>query len=94
MAKKKRLDKDAEQVAIYLTPTEQLVMDVIAARRKKRAEARTSPSEIVADGLWKILTETEGIEKGRIQTLVAVAEQHKEADGKLRDNLKPFPQKT
>lgn len=73
MARKRRLDKDAEQVAVYLTPTEQLVMDVIAARRKKRNEERTSPSEIVADGLWKILTESEKVDKEKIQQLVSVS---------------------
>ena len=72
MARKKRLAADAEQVAIYLTPTEKLVMDVLAARRKKRKEERTSPSEIVADGLWKILTEAEGVPKEKIQELLAV----------------------
>lgn len=92
MAKKRRLDKDAEQVAIYLTPTEQLVMDVIAARRKKRDEQRTSPSEIVAEGLWKILKDLEGIKKEEIQRLVAVG--MKEEEKLTRDNLKSFPQKT
>lgn len=72
MARKKRLDPDAEQVAIYLTPTEKLVMDVIAARRKKRKEERTSPSEVVADGLWKILTEAEEIPKEKIQELLTI----------------------
>jgi hypothetical protein len=72
MAKRKRLDPDAEQVAVYLTPTEKLVMEVIAGRRNKRREERTSPSEIVADGLWKILTEGEGIPKEKIQELLAV----------------------
>ena len=72
MARKKRLDADAEQVAIYLTPGEKLVMDVIAGRRKKRREERTSPSEIVADGLWKILTETEGVPREKIQELLTV----------------------
>lgn len=88
MPKRKRLDKDAEQVAIYLTPTEQLVMDVIAARRKKREEARTSPSEIVADGLWKILAENEGIDHGRIQDLVEV---QKETAPQDQGNVKQFP---
>ncbi|HEY3618518.1 MAG TPA: hypothetical protein VGK96_17025 [Candidatus Sulfotelmatobacter sp.] len=87
MAKKKRLDDDAEQVAVYLTPTEQLVMDVIAGRRKKRKEERTSPSEIVADGLWKILIEGEGIPKEKIQDLLAV----KSETVQEPDNLKVFP---
>lgn len=86
MARKKRLDDDAEQVAVYLTPTEMLVMDVIAARRKKRQEERTSPSEIVADGLWKILVEAEGVPKEKIQELLAV-----QTENKGPVNLKVFP---
>jgi len=88
MARKKRLDPDAEQVAIYLTPAEQLVMDVIAGRRKKRREERTSPSQIVADGLWKILTEAEGIPKEKIQELLAV-----QVEKAGPDNIKFFPAK-
>ena len=90
MPKRRRLDKDAEQVAIYLTPTEQLVMDVIAARRKKRDEVRTSPSEIVADGLWKILNDSEGIDQTKIHELVQVqAEKKEEPQGNT--NIKQFP---
>jgi hypothetical protein len=89
MAKRKRLADDAEQVAVYLTPTEKLVLDVIAGRRKKRREERTSPSEIVADALWKVLTESENIAKERIQGLLAVtsvvADEPK--------NVKVFPKK-
>ncbi|HLM83072.1 MAG TPA: hypothetical protein VK302_20915 [Terriglobales bacterium] len=87
MPKKKRLDDDAEQVAVYLTPTEQLVMDVIAGRRKKRREERISPSEIVADGLWKILTEAEGVAKEKIQELLAVQIEKVQEP----NNLKVFP---
>lgn len=85
MPRKKRLDADAEQVAVYLTPTEQLVMDVIAGRRKKRLEERTSPSEIVADGLWRILVADEGIPKDKIQELLVVETAVAEPD-----NLKVF----
>ena len=87
MAKRKRLDDDAEQVAVYLTPTEKLVMDVIAGRRKKRQEDRTSPSEIVADALWKVLTESEGIPKEKIQDLLSVPSDSAEEP----NNLKVFP---
>jgi hypothetical protein len=87
MPRKKRLDDDAEQVAVYLTPTEKLVMDVIAGRRKKRREERTSPSEIVADGLWRILTEGEGVAKEKIQELLAV----KPEAALEPDNIKIFP---
>jgi hypothetical protein len=87
MARKKRLDDDAEQVAIYLTPMEKLVMDVISGRRKKRREERTSPSEIVADGLWKILTDTERVAKEKIQELLAVRQESEQES----TNLKVFP---
>ncbi len=87
MARKKRLDADAEQVGIYLTPTEKLVMDVIGARRKKRKEERTSPSEIVADALWRILTEEEKVPKEKIQELLTV----QTANNIGPDNIKIFP---
>jgi hypothetical protein len=88
MARKKRLDDDAEQVAVYLTPTEKLVMDVIAGRRKKRHESRTSPSEVVVDGLWKILMEEEGVPKTKIEELLAVP-----IEGSGPNKLKIFPTK-
>ncbi len=90
MPRKKKLDPDAEQVAVYLTPTEQLVMDVISVRRKKRHEVRTTTSEIVADGLWKILTEEEGVDKAAVENLLTV---HRLA-GEDPDNLKIFPKKS
>jgi hypothetical protein len=90
MPRKKRLDPDAEQVAVYLTPTEQLVMDVISVRRKKRHEVRISTSEIVADGLWKILTEVEGLNKASIENLLIVQKQV----GEDADNVKVFPKKS
>ena len=87
MARKKRLDEDAEQVAIYLTPVERLVMDVIGGRRKKRKEDSTSPSEIAADGLWKILTEEEGIAREMIGDLLNVQQPENAS------NVKAFPKK-
>jgi hypothetical protein len=90
MPRRKRLEADAEQIAIYLTPTEQLVMNVISVRRKKKEENRTSPSEIVADALWKILIEVEGVSRTAIEDLLRV---QKETDQGGR-NVKVFPKKT
>jgi hypothetical protein len=87
MARKKRLDKDAEQATVYLTPVEQLVVSVIAGRRKNRKEERTSLSEIVVDGLWKILTEAEGVPKEKIEELLPI--HHESPQG--TNNLKVFP---
>jgi len=89
VARPRKLDADAEQVAIYLNPTERLVMDVIAGRRKKRGEARTSQSEVVVDGLWKILTEAEGVPRTKIEELLAVSA----SSTAEIDNLKRFPRK-
>ena len=89
MPRPRKLDPDAEQVAVYLNPTEKLVMDVIAGRRKKRGETRTSQSEVVVDGLWKILVETEGISKEKIEELLSVG------SPKIAEslNVKQFPAK-
>jgi len=87
MSKRKRLDDDAEQVAIYLNTAQRVAMNLIAERRKKRGEERTSPSEIVADGLWKILSEIEGISRRKIEELVAT-----KSDGNREtDKVKLFP---
>jgi len=64
-------------------------MDVIAGRRKKRGEARTSQSEVVVDGLWKILTEAEGVPRTKIEELLAVSA----SSTAEIDNLKRFPRK-
>jgi len=88
MPRSKKLDPDAEQVAVYLNPTEKLVMDVIAARRKKRGETRTSQSEIVVDALWKVLTDVEGVARQRIEELIPAS-----ATDIAAQNLKQFPKK-
>lgn len=86
MGRKKRLDDDAEQVAVYLNPTERLALNVIGERRKKRGEDRTSPSEIVADGIAKILTDVEGIPRLQIEALLITTPEAVAESG----NLKPF----
>ena len=87
MSKRKRLDHDAEQVAIYLNTAQRVAMNLIAERRKKRGEDRTSPSEIVADSLWRMLSEAEGVSRRKIEELVAT-----KAEGVQKsDKVKLFP---
>jgi hypothetical protein len=69
MPPKKRLAPDAEQIACYLTPEEQLAIDVLRARRKKRGQERTSASEIIADSLWLAL-QKEGVSRQQIQSMM------------------------
>ena len=89
MARPKRLSPDAEKTTIGLTPEEQVALDVIRGRRKKRGEGRTTPSEVVVDGLWLILEKLEGLSRDQITALLAVAPQQSQTN-----NLKPFPKGT
>ncbi len=91
MSRTRKLEQDAEQVAIYLTPMERLVMDVIVGRRKKRQEDRTSPSQVVADALWTLL-DGEGIPRKKIQELLDV--QVEDSKDKDSDKLKAFPKRS
>lgn len=81
MPRTKRLHPDAEQVGFYLTPEEQLVLQIIRVRRKKRGDERTSPSEIVSDALMTLLEKVEGVGKERINQLVR---QEDKSGSKLR----------
>ena len=87
MPRPKRLSEDAEAVTIYLTPEQQLVLQVIKGRRKKRLEPRTSPSEIVADALWHILEQEEKVPRKQVHELLGVAPPARPS------KVKPFPQR-
>lgn len=87
MARPKRLSSDAEQVNIRLTPEEQLVLQIIRVRRKKREDPRNSPSEVTADALRHYLQEIEGISPSQIESLLA-----QEAPGQ-KTKLRHFPKK-
>jgi hypothetical protein len=56
---------------------------------KNVAKGERARAKLLADGLWKILTEGEGVAKEKIQALLAV--QPEEEQG--RDKLKIFPKK-
>lgn len=87
MARRKRLPSDAEQVNVRLTPEEQLVLQIIRGRRKKREEERTSPSEVVSDALWAYLEKVEGLHPRQIDELLA--QPRRGEKGKVRN----FPKK-
>lgn len=88
MTRKKRVAKNARRVTVYLTPAEELVLQVTEARRRERFEKRDSPSEIVSDALWKYLKDMEGMSREQIEALLppkpVVTEQSK---------IKHFPEK-
>jgi len=70
MSRPKRLHPDAEQVGFYLTPEEQLVLQIIRVRRKKRGEERTSQNEVIVDALIALLEKVEGVAREEINSLV------------------------
>jgi hypothetical protein len=85
MPRPKRLRPDAEQVGFYLTPEEQLVLQIIRVRRKKRGDERIGQSEIVSDALMTLLEKVEGVARERIDDLVV--------DQRTGAKLKQFPKK-
>ncbi len=83
----KTLAEDVDRLHFSLSPEEQLVLQLIRVRRKKRSEARSTPSEIVADGLWQILERVEGITRDQVEKLIAVG------SAVVRGNVKEFRMK-
>jgi hypothetical protein len=68
VGRKKRIPDGAEGTTVYLTPRERLVLDVLLRRRQDGKEERAGLSEILVDGLWRMLEE-EGISKKQIASL-------------------------
>ena len=87
MPRPKRLLPDAEPVSFYLTPEEQLILQIIRVRRKKREDVRIGQSEIVADGLMVLLEKVEGLTREQVDKLLEVPATK---DG---PNLKRFPKR-
>ena len=87
MARPKRLSNDAEPVSFYLTPEEQLILQIIRVRRKKREDVRIGQSEIVADGLMLLLERVEGLTREQINELLEVSA------AKEGPKLKRFPKR-
>jgi hypothetical protein len=88
VAKHRRVAKDAKTVTISLTPEEELVLQVIESRRRKRGEARDTRNEVISDALWHFLVEVEGIPRDQIESLLP--EMPKKNN---QSNLKKFPRK-
>lgn len=72
VGRKKQLSEDVDKLHFSLTTEEQLVLHVIRLRRKKRLVARSGQSQIIADGLWKLLLEEEKVPREYITRLSQV----------------------
>ncbi|HEU4417122.1 MAG TPA: hypothetical protein VFT65_20205, partial [Candidatus Angelobacter sp.] len=79
---------DAKPVSVSLTPEEELALQAIMSRRRKRGLANYSRSEVISDALWHYLTEVEKVPRDQIDIIVPELPD----DGK-RSNIKPFQKK-
>ena len=68
--RRRTLEDKAEKVHPSLSPEEVYVLQTIRLRRKNRGHPRRDPSQIIADALWLLLTEVEGITKEEIQEMM------------------------
>jgi hypothetical protein len=73
-------------VTVYLTPVEELALQVIEARRRERSEGGDSPSEIVSDALWKLLEDSERVPRAQVEALLPA-----KPSNAAKSNLKNFP---
>jgi hypothetical protein len=87
VGKTRRYSKNAQRTTIYLEPAETVVLKQIEALRQHRSESRDSPSEIVADALWKWLTEVESIPREEIEKRFPTKDESK------RSNVTKFRKK-
>ena len=83
----KELAADVEDVHVKLTPEEQLVLQVIRMRRKKRGHSRPNNSQIVADALWKWLVEEEKVPREFITRLSEIGI----SENEIKGNVAEFP---
>jgi hypothetical protein len=79
----KTIADDADKLRFSLAPEVQAILQLIRAKRKKGGKGRTNPSDIVADGLWK-LAEAEGIPRKEVEKWIALGPP---------TNMREFPKK-
>jgi sulfur relay (sulfurtransferase) DsrC/TusE family protein len=87
--RRKRESPEAERTTVSLTPRDQLALELIRTIRKYRKEKRTTPGQILADGIWLILTTVEKISSDRIDALLPPVARPAEGTSKIREFPKP-----
>jgi hypothetical protein len=69
MVKPRQTAHDAKGVTISLTPEEELALNTIVLRRRKRGDQRATRNGVVADALWHYLIEVEKVPRSQIERL-------------------------
>lgn len=67
--KTKKTADDAKALTISLTPEEEMALNAIVLRRRKRGDERDNRNGVVADALWYYLKEIEKVPRERIEDL-------------------------
>ncbi len=67
MTRRQHVSENARRNTFYLTPAQEYAIDTIQKLRRHHNDKRDSPSEIVADAIWKWLTEVEGVNRQEIE---------------------------
>lgn len=67
MTRRQHVPENARRNTFYLTPAQEYALDTIQKLRRHHNDKRDSPSEIVADAIWKWLEEEEHVKRQEIE---------------------------
>jgi len=67
VTRRHHVPEDARRNTFYLTPAQEYAIDTIQKLRRHHKDKRDSPSEIVADAIWKWLEDVEKVKRQDIE---------------------------
>ena len=67
MTRRHHVPENARRNTFYLTPAQEYAIDTIQKLRRHNNDNRDSPSEIVADAIWKWLEDVEKVKRQEIE---------------------------
>lgn len=88
--KTKNTPENAKPRSISLTPEEELALQLIESRRRKRGDKGDNRNAIISDALWHYLTSAEGISRETIDALMPT----KPPEEHAKSNVKVFRKKS
>jgi len=67
--KTKKTAEDAKALTVSLTPEEEMALNAVILRRRKRGDERDSRNGVVADAVWHYLLTVEKVSREQIESL-------------------------
>ena len=89
MTRRQHVPKNARRNTFYLTPAQEYAIDTIQKLRGHRNETRDSPSEIIADAIWKWLEEVEHVKQREIESRFPPPPKEEQPKSKVTQMPKP-----